>query len=90
MNVKYLRNILFIALVVAATIFVLAEPYQAANAVSGDPQDVAGQKYSRSYFPNTEKLASNVMRITALGTRGPDTPEDLNDYEYGPLDNRGE
>jgi len=24
------------------------------------------------------------------GTRGPATPEDLNDYEYGPLDLRGE
>ena len=72
MNIKSFRNILlFPALLVAATVLVLAEFKPAANAVSDDSQDAAGQKYSRSFFPNTEQLAANEMRITALGTGMP-------------------
>ena len=42
-----------------------------------------------------EQLASTMVvfdpRFEIMpGTRGPDTPEDLNDYEYGPMDLRGE
>jgi len=71
MNIKSFRNILFPALLVAATVLVLAEFKPAANAVADDSQDAAGQKYSRSFFPNTEQLAANEMRITALGTGMP-------------------
>ncbi len=34
-------------------------------------EDVTGQQYQRAYFPNTEQLAANEMRITALGTGMP-------------------
>jgi hypothetical protein len=42
-----------------------------------------------------EQLASTLVefdpRFEILpGTRGPTTPEDLNDFEYGPLDVGGE
>ena len=41
------------------------------NAQSDAPQDTTAKKYSRSFFPNTEQLAANEMRITALGTGMP-------------------
>ena len=42
-----------------------------------------------------EQLASTLVAFDPRfeimpGTAGPATPEDLNDYEYGPLDIRGE
>jgi ribonuclease Z len=71
MNLRSLRNSLFIAFTVAAAFYVAAETHKAGKAESREPQDVVGQKYSRSYFPNTEKLGANEMRITALGTGMP-------------------
>jgi len=41
------------------------------NAQSAALQDTTAKKYSRSFFPNTEQLAANEMRITALGTGMP-------------------
>jgi len=41
------------------------------NAQSPALQDTTAKKYSRSFFPNTEQLAANEMRITALGTGMP-------------------
>ena len=35
------------------------------------PQKIKNNKYPRTYFPNTEKLGRNEMRITALGTGMP-------------------
>ena len=35
------------------------------------PQKIKNNKYPRTYFPNTEKLAKDEMRITALGTGMP-------------------
>jgi ribonuclease Z len=35
------------------------------------PQVIKNNKYPRTYYPNTEKLAKNEMRITALGTGMP-------------------
>jgi len=35
------------------------------------PQEIKDNKYPRTYFPNTEKLAKDEMRITALGTGMP-------------------
>ena len=41
------------------------------HAQSAALQDTTAKKYSRSFFPNTEKLGENEMRITALGTGMP-------------------
>ena len=35
------------------------------------PQEIINNKYPRTYFPNTEKLANDEMSITALGTGMP-------------------
>lgn len=35
------------------------------------PQEIKNNKYPRTYFPNTEKLGKNEMRIIALGTGMP-------------------
>ena len=35
------------------------------------PQEIKDNKYPRTYYPNTERLAKNEMRITALGTGMP-------------------
>ena len=35
------------------------------------PQEIKDNRYPRTYFPNTEKLAKDEMRITALGTGMP-------------------
>ncbi|MHC5185155.1 MAG: hypothetical protein ACYSPI_12925 [Planctomycetota bacterium] len=35
------------------------------------PQKIKNGKYPRTYYPNTEKLASDEMRITAIGTGMP-------------------
>jgi len=35
------------------------------------PQEIKDNKYPRTYFPNTERLAKDEMRITALGTGMP-------------------
>ena len=32
------------------------------------PQEIKNNIYPRTYFPNTEKLRAEEMRITALGT----------------------
>ncbi len=43
-----------------------------ANYPSGRiPQVIKNNKYPRTYFPNTEKLGKNEMRITAIGTGMP-------------------
>lgn len=52
----------------------LAKPdkVDGANYPSGRiPQEIKNNKYPRTYYPNTEKLADNEMRITALGTGMP-------------------
>ena len=35
------------------------------------PQQIKNNNYPRTYYPNTEKLAANEMRITAIGTGMP-------------------
>jgi ribonuclease Z len=35
------------------------------------PQEIKDRKYPRTYYPNTERLARDEMRITALGTGMP-------------------
>ena len=35
------------------------------------PQEIRGNRYPRTYFPGTEKVAADEMRIVALGTGMP-------------------
>ena len=35
------------------------------------PQEIKDNKYPRTYYPNTEKIGKDEMRITALGTGMP-------------------
>jgi ribonuclease Z len=35
------------------------------------PQEIVNNRYPRTYFPGTEKLGANEMRVTALGTGMP-------------------
>ena len=35
------------------------------------PQEIKDNRYPRTYFPNTEKVAADEMRIVALGTGMP-------------------
>lgn len=35
------------------------------------PQEIVDNRYPRTYFPGTEKLGDEEMRITALGTGMP-------------------
>ena len=35
------------------------------------PQEIANGKYPRSYFPGTEKIGKDEMRVTAIGTGMP-------------------
>jgi ribonuclease Z len=35
------------------------------------PQDIVNNRYPRTYYPNTEQLGANEMRIVALGTGMP-------------------
>jgi ribonuclease Z len=35
------------------------------------PQEIMNNRYPRTYYPNTEKLGKDEMRITALGTGMP-------------------
>jgi hypothetical protein len=42
------------------------------------PQEIKNNIYPRTYFPNTEKLGKNEMRIIALGTVWRQTLLDIN------------
>ena len=35
------------------------------------PQEIKNNRYPRTYYPNTEKVGADEMRITALGTGMP-------------------
>jgi ribonuclease Z len=59
---------------VAGTRLSVAKPdkVDGINVPSGRiPQKIKDNRYPRTYFPGTEKLAKNEMRITALGTGMP-------------------
>jgi len=56
------------------TAIVIAKPdkVDGINVPSGRiPQEIKDNKYPRTFFPNTEKLGKNEMRIIALGTGMP-------------------
>jgi len=66
------RNSTFLITLAIGAIFVVAFGMDnLGNAQSAALQDTTAKKYSRSFFPNTEQLAANEMRITALGTGMP-------------------
>ncbi len=68
---------LFISGVISLCLFtaiVIAKPdkVDGINVPSGRiPQEIKDNKYPRTFFPNTEKLGKNEMRIIALGTGMP-------------------
>jgi ribonuclease Z len=73
-----LISIMFVAACVLS-IFLMMEYVQAKpdkidgeNVPSGRiPQEIKNNKYPHTYYPNTEKIAPDEMRITALGTGMP-------------------
>jgi len=72
-NLKIVITILAIILFVPSTM-IIAKP----DKVDGEnvprgriPQEIKDNKYPRTYFPGTERVGNNEMRITALGTGMP-------------------
>ena len=62
------------AVLVAGATFSVAKPdkVDGINVPSGRiPQKIKDNKYPRTYFPGTERVGKNEMRITALGTGMP-------------------
>lgn len=56
----------------AAIVIAKPDNVDGINVPSGRiPQEIKDNKYPRTYYPNTEKLAKDEMRITALGTGMP-------------------
>ena len=56
------------------SVSVMAKPdnVNGVNVPSGRiPQEIKNNRYPRTYYPNTERLSSDEMRITALGTGMP-------------------
>ena len=67
---------LLVVIVVTALVGVnvLAKPdkVDGENVAAGRiPQEIVGSRYPRTYFPGTEKVGADEMRITALGTGMP-------------------
>ncbi len=57
---------------ISPTLFAKPDKVDGENYPSGRiPQVIKNNKYPRTYFPNTEKLGKNEMRITAIGTGMP-------------------
>jgi len=72
-NIKIVITILALILLVPS-MMIIAKPdkVDGVNVPSGRiPQEIKDNKYPRTYFPNTEKLAKDEMRITAVGTGMP-------------------
>ena len=74
-----MKSIFVIPLIVSVcsgllSTYVMAKPddVDGVNVPSGRiPQEIKNNKYPRTYYPNTEKLGKDEMRITALGTGMP-------------------
>ena len=74
MVVKTLRTFacLWCAVALSATVQAKPDNVDGINVPSGRiPQEIKNNKYPRTYYPNTEKLGKDEMRITALGTGMP-------------------
>lgn len=71
-SLKYLSVIACLILSVPAVLNAKPDKVDGENYPSGRiPQEIRNNQYPRSYFPNTEKLGKNEMRIIALGTGMP-------------------
>jgi ribonuclease Z len=71
-NLKALTPALMVACLVAVPSFAKPDKVDGQNMPSGRvPQEIKNNRYPHTYFPNTEKLAADEMRIVALGTGMP-------------------
>ena len=62
----------FYASLLSTTVQAKPDKVDGVNVPSGRiPQEIKNNKYPRTYYPNTERLAKDEMRITALGTGMP-------------------
>ena len=72
---KHTLSILILALVFSfqiGTAFAKPDNVDGMNVPQGRiPQEIKDNKYPRTYYPNTERLAKDEMRITAIGTGMP-------------------
>nr|NIP56335.1 MBL fold metallo-hydrolase [Phycisphaerae bacterium]NIR93582.1 MBL fold metallo-hydrolase [Gammaproteobacteria bacterium]NIU08799.1 MBL fold metallo-hydrolase [Phycisphaerae bacterium] len=73
-SVKYVLGLSLVLCFIFISGLVFSKPHE----VDGEnypegryPQQVKNDNYPRTYYPNTEKLAANEMRITAIGTGMP-------------------
>lgn len=73
LNIKsYLMSIGLVSLMVSTILYAKPVKVDGENYPEGrTPQEIKDNKYPRTYFPNTEKLGKNEMRIVALGTGMP-------------------
>jgi ribonuclease Z len=71
-NLLKLFTVIFCSSVLSATAQAKPDNVDGVNVPSGRiPQEIKDNKYPRTYYPNTEKLARDEMRITAIGTGMP-------------------
>ena len=71
-KIAVLLMIVFCTGVLIPTALAKPDKVDGYNVPSGRiPQTIKDNRYPRTYFPNTEKLAQDEMRITALGTGMP-------------------
>ena len=63
---------LLLAFIAPTMLYAKPDKIDGQNYPSGRiPQEIKNNKYPRTYFPNTEKLGENEIRIVALGTGMP-------------------
>ena len=61
-----------LVLLLASTVSGKPDKVDGVNVPSGRiPQEIKNNKYPRTYYPNTEKVGKNEMRVTACGTGMP-------------------
>lgn len=64
--------VVFCSSLLNATVLAKPDKVDGVNVPSGRiPQEIKNNKYPRTYFPGTERVGKNEMRITALGTGMP-------------------
>jgi len=71
-------RVIILSIIGAFLMFPAVQSFAKPHKVGGEyypegryPQKIRNNKYPRTYFPNTEKLGKDEMRITALGTGMP-------------------
>ena len=74
MKISFVALTAFVSAIMFLSTNSLAKPdkVDGINVPSGRiPQEIKNNRYPRTYYPNTEKLGKDEMRITALGTGMP-------------------